>query len=110
MDELTAAHREARLDFAYKNVNRDWQEVLFSGDIEIHSVKIWVCISFYWPPKMRIINVAQDSSIQYNAIFEDIVTPILNRDKDLAYMQVRNQYFFHFSHVLLRAFHLLYQR
>lgn len=98
MGRLTAAHRKARLDLAYKYGNRDWRQVLFSGEIEVHSFKIWVLISYYWPPRMRILNGGSNSTT-YISILEEIVTPMLNLDENLVFMQVRNQNYFQFLHV-----------
>lgn len=104
MDLLTlnSDEREERLQFAYKNLHRDWSEVMFSGVTVVGNIGIWGTITEYGPWKMRMVNGPYCAK-QYVEVLDDIVLPFFTQNNNVVYAQVR------FSTILKYLFDFLFR-
>lgn len=67
----------------------------------MESLHICVLIGYYEPQRMRFLN-GPLSDPQYIPILDEVVMPILCRDKNLVLMQVRNQNYIRFLFILIK--------
>lgn len=98
MELLTTENKGERLCFAYKNVNRDWSKVIFSGMSVVRCVNVWVTINEYGPCGFKMTDYCQKPINEYVKILNDIVLPYVIRNENTIFVQVRKHKLYQLIH------------
>lgn len=88
---LTAAHRPARVNFANLNMNRDWENVIFTGKTNIDYCSILGATTVYLMGRICFVN-SQYSSAEYISGLQSILNPLLLKELEkMVLAQVSNK-------------------